>query len=234
MENNPFPKPKPQPEIEKKIQERITKALKAENWFAKWTHGNRYQSGIPDIYAHHRIYGPRWIEVKKPKGSKLEDTQYEVFSAWEARRVGVWVLTDADLHLLLEPPNWRVMDRGRVVTTKRAERRASVGPERDLQEAIKAKLRSTGWHCSDLYGHTYSHGFPDMYCCHRDWGGRFIEVKTRPVFTPSQKRVFREMTDAGCPIWVMTDDDISVLFRKCNIGDYSDRLAVDFSPLRTC
>lgn len=228
---NLFPKPKQQPELEKKIQTRICKALKDEGWWSKWTHGNKFQSGVPDVYAHHKVYGPRWIEVKKPKGSRLEDTQYEVFTAWEERRVGVWVLTDTDLHLLLEPPNWRIMDTGRIITTKRVERRSSAGPEREIQESAKEKLRDRGWHCVDMYGHTFSHGFPDMYCCHRDFGSRWVEFKAQKAFTPSQKRVFKEMTDVNCGIWVLTSDDITPLFRRPNIGDFSAQLALPGNPL---
>jgi hypothetical protein len=230
--DNPFPRPKPQPELEKAIQKRITKALQSEGWFAKWTHGNKFQSGVPDVYAHHRVYGPRWIEVKKPKGSRLEDTQYEVFAAWEERRVGVWVLTDADLGLLLRPPNWRTFDTGRVVTTRRVERLPSGGPEREIQEAIKARLREGGWHCVDLYGHTFSHGFPDLYACHRDWGSRWIEVKARAAFTPSQVRVFREMAAAGCGIWVLHSADVTPLFRRPNLDEFSSQLSPPRNPLR--
>jgi len=228
---SPFPRPKEKPELEKKIQERITKALKAESWFVKWTHGNRYQSGVPDLYCHHKVYGPRWVEVKKPTGSRLEDTQYELFTAWEERRIGVWVLTDADLHLLLEPPNWRIMDTGRPVTTKRVERRASSGEEREIQESAKAKLRNRGWHCVDMYGHTFSHGFPDVYCCHRDFGSRWVEFKARKAFTPSQKRVFHEMTSVGCGVWILTSDDIAPLFRRPNIGEFSRQLVLPGNPL---
>jgi hypothetical protein len=230
---NPFPKPKPQPELEKSIQKRITKALTEEGWFAKWTHGNKFQSGVPDVYAYHRVYGPRWIEVKKPRGSRLEDTQIEVFTAWEVRRIGVWILTDADLPLLLGPPNWREFDTGRPLKSKRIERRASSGPERELQERIKEKLRADEWHCVDLHGNTFSHGFPDLYACHRTWGSRWIEVKIEPRFTPSQKRVFREMTEHGVPIWVLRSDDVKVLFRRANVGEYSDALAAPKHPFES-
>jgi VRR-NUC domain len=227
---NPFPKPKQQPELEKSIQKRITKALAKENWWSKWTHGNKFQSGVPDMYAFHPVYKARWIEVKKPKGSRLEDTQLEVFAAWEERRIGVWVLTDEDIPKLLEPPNWREFDTGREIKKERVERRASSGKERDLQEAIKRKLRDTGWHCVDLHGNTFSHGFPDLYACHRDWGSRWIEVKAALKFTPSQKRVFREMTNVGAPIWVLRNDDVRPLFRNANIDEYSQYLTEPKSP----
>lgn len=232
MENSPFPKAKPKPEDEKSIQRRITKALQNEGFFVKWTHGDRYQMGVPDMYTHHRVYGPRWVECKRPGGSRLEDSQIELFSEWEARRIGVWVLTDATPEKLLAPPNWREFHTGREVKRPRVERLSSSGPERDLQEAIKRKLRATGWSCVDLHGMTYSHGFPDLYACHYDWGGRFIEVKAQVRFTPAQKRVFREMTDVGCPIWVLTSDDVTPLFRKANVDQYSMRLAAPKNPLR--
>jgi hypothetical protein len=224
VETNPFPKLKQAPELEKNIQKRITKALKDDGWWSKWTHGNKFQSGVPDVYAFHRVYGPRWIEVKKPKGSRLEDTQLELFEAWEQRKIGVWILTDATPELLLQPPNWREFDTGRVIKTKRIERRASSGPERELQEAIKAKLRAADWHTVDMHGNTFSHGFPDLYAAHKTWGSRWIEVKAALRFTPSQKRVFREMTEVGCPIWILRDDDVRALFRKANGDEYSEHL----------
>jgi hypothetical protein len=119
-----------------------------------------------------------------------------------------------------------------VIETKRVERRSSSGPERDLQEVIKAKLRATGWHCVDLYGHTFSHGFPDMYACHRDFGSRWVEVKASLKFTPSQKKIFPLMTAAGAGIWVLTSEDVGPLFRKANVGQYSVQLAAPKNPLR--
>jgi hypothetical protein len=206
--------------LEAKIQREIIRELHKNDWYAKSTHGNAFQSGIPDVYCCHRVYGPRWVEVKRPKLGHLEDSQYEVFSEWEQRNVGVWLLKEPDLSPLFKPPNWRIMVRGDKPRAKRVVRVGSSGPERDLQELLKAQLTTTGWYCTDFFGHTFSYGFPDFYCCHADWGSRWVEVKIKPSFTPAQKKNFVVMADFGAKIWVLRTGDISPLFRPPNLGDY--------------
>lgn len=61
------------------------------------THGNMFQSGLPDLYATHYTHGARWIEVKLPlmKGSKFTNAQYEVFPKLVANGSRIWILTGA-------------------------------------------------------------------------------------------------------------------------------------------
>lgn len=33
-------------------------------WVLVKTHGNQFQKGLPDYYAMHNKYSPRWIETK--------------------------------------------------------------------------------------------------------------------------------------------------------------------------
>ena len=78
---------------------------------AKATHGNAYSRGWPDIFASHRDFGHRWIEVKLPdmKGSKYTAAQLEWFPRFMAARSGVWVLTaatDTEYLKLFDKPNW--------------------------------------------------------------------------------------------------------------------------------
>jgi len=77
------------------IQEKIMKMLRLKGWWVKRIHGNMYQGGLPDLYASHRVYGVRWIEVKLPsmKGSKFTRAQLETFPEMCKNGSGVWVLT---------------------------------------------------------------------------------------------------------------------------------------------
>lgn len=73
--------------------------LEMKGWWVKSTHGNLYQSGFPDLFATHRHYGPRWIEVKRPgrRGKNVfEPSQLVTFKEMCANGTGVWVLTGYD------------------------------------------------------------------------------------------------------------------------------------------
>lgn len=96
---------------EKKIQDELVRYLTNLGWFVKVTHGNAFSSGWPDLYACHKTYGSRWIEVKLPdmKGSKYTKSQLRDFPKFCANGAGVWVLTganDRQYELLFRPPNW--------------------------------------------------------------------------------------------------------------------------------
>src|SRR5689334_4304765 len=94
---------------EKIRQIKIMAKLRVRGWYCKATHGNEFQSGFPDIFACHIRYGSRWIEIKNPTGSKLEDSQKEVFEEFGKKKIGVWILTDDtdwELNKLMGPDNW--------------------------------------------------------------------------------------------------------------------------------
>lgn len=98
---------------EHKIQEAIIKMLRYKEWYVKVMVGNAYQFGIPDLWASHHRYGPRWIEVKLPgmKGSRFTAAQLEDFPKICANGSGVWVLTGAteeEYRKLFRAPNWHV------------------------------------------------------------------------------------------------------------------------------
>ena len=93
------------------VRDAIIKMLKAKDWYAKTTHGSVYQSGFPDIYATHRKYGHRWIEVKLPtrRGDVFTKAQHEVFRKLCAFGDGVWVLVgynEFEYNKLFRPYNW--------------------------------------------------------------------------------------------------------------------------------
>ena len=75
----------------------------------KETHGNMYQSGFPDLFACHKRYGSRWIEVKNPLKYKFTPAQLQDFPMFAAHGVGVYVLTAAtqlEYDKLFLPANW--------------------------------------------------------------------------------------------------------------------------------
>lgn len=90
---------------ESQIQSRIRDRLHMAGWKTRKIHGNKFQSGLPDLYAYHKIHGQRWIEIKDPKG-KLLDSQVKVITEFSKYGVGVWILeSSADLPKLYGKPN---------------------------------------------------------------------------------------------------------------------------------
>lgn len=92
---------------ERDIQEALKRELEKEGWYVKETHGNIYQYGFPDLYATHKKWGARWIEVKNPAGYCFTPAQQQTFPMFNAHGVGVWVLTSvAELGKLFLEQNW--------------------------------------------------------------------------------------------------------------------------------
>lgn len=91
------------------IQEAIIKKLTLLQWYVKSTHGNMFQQGFPDLYACHRSYGARWIEVKNPEAYCFTPAQLECFPMFSAKNIGIWVLvsdSDEEIRKLHGPANW--------------------------------------------------------------------------------------------------------------------------------
>jgi len=96
---------------ETKIQKAIVNLLKINDWHIVETHGNMYQSGLPDLYACHLHYGSRWIEVKVKDRYKFTSAQLENFPAFAAKGVRIWILTEAtqaEYDKLFKPANWHM------------------------------------------------------------------------------------------------------------------------------
>lgn len=94
---------------ERVIQDEIVKFLRFREWLVRETHGNMFQHGFPDLYATHRRYGPRWIEVKNPKAFSFTPAQMEFFPLLCAHGSGVWIMTaatDEEYQKLYGPANW--------------------------------------------------------------------------------------------------------------------------------
>jgi hypothetical protein len=77
------------------IQERVTAFLKQRGWVVEETHGNVYQTGLPDLFAWHLNYGFRWIDVKNPDAYRFTKHQCQKWTTWEKAGLGVWIMTAA-------------------------------------------------------------------------------------------------------------------------------------------
>ena len=93
------------------VVDAITMYMKARDWLVMKTHGNKFQSGFPDLFTAHRKYGVRWIEVKLPTRGKnpFTEAQLGTFAEFTAKGVGVWVLvagTKKEYEKLWKPANW--------------------------------------------------------------------------------------------------------------------------------
>jgi hypothetical protein len=91
------------------IQEAIVKMLAGKGWFVKETHGNMFQSGLPDLYCCNKRYGSRWVEVKNPLKYCFTPAQLFDFPLMAALGVGIWILTagtELEYNKLFQPPNW--------------------------------------------------------------------------------------------------------------------------------
>lgn len=98
-------------------------------------------------------------------------------------------------------------------------------PEDIIRDAIAKKLRLFGWFVKVTNGNTYQTGFPDLYCTHKEYGPRWIDVKRkeRHAFTPAQVRDWPQFMANGSPIWILTsdtDDELALLFRPANLYLY--------------
>lgn len=92
------------------IQRDLITFLEARGWLVERMIGNAYQFGVPDLYAHHIKWGPRWIDVKVKGRYTFTTAQKIKWPLWEEHGAGIWILTAADQEQydkLFQPPNWR-------------------------------------------------------------------------------------------------------------------------------
>ena len=109
MANGPFGSIRVRDGPEGKIQAELIKFLRYREWFVKETVGSMYQSGFPDLYCSHSVWGARWIEVKNPLAYRFTPAQIQDFPKFCAHGAGIWVLTAAteeEYQKLNRPCNW--------------------------------------------------------------------------------------------------------------------------------
>lgn len=218
---------------EAKVQREIIDHLTLRGWYVQSTHGNAYQSGLPDLFCCHQSYGARWVEVKKKEKYAFTESQLTVFTKFASKNIGVWVMTDPlQYNCLFSPANWYTyLLNSRGITLKdKVEIIPKKGPEAIIQNAIIAKLTRelpgddlANWFCIETYGSLYQSGFADIYACHVQYGARWIECKNpkKYCFTPAQMRCFPRFQCEGVGIWILTSShECDKLFKACNWRDY--------------
>ena len=92
---------------ESQLQSEIQSYLRSRGWLSYVTTANALMSGIPDLILFRSDVGVRFADVKRPVGGTLTKRQVQVWSDWESHGLGVWVITECDESVLLEPHNWR-------------------------------------------------------------------------------------------------------------------------------
>lgn len=94
-------------------------------------------------------------------------------------------------------------------------------PEAKIQDDLAKYLRAREWLVKYTHGSLYQSGFPDMFCAHKKYGIRWVEVKcpTGYRFTPAQLEFFPALASKGVGVWVLTaatDEEYQKLFGAAN------------------
>lgn len=95
------------------------------------------------------------------------------------------------------------------------------GPEAEIVEKIYKKLTLMDWLVKVMHGNVFQAGFPDLFCCNKNYGIRLVEVKNPDnySFTPAQLELFPKLQSHGCGVWVLvsdSDSEIKKLFGPAN------------------
>jgi hypothetical protein len=87
------------------------------------------------------------------------------------------------------------------------------GPEAKIQNAIIEKLRGGEWLVVVTHGNEFQKGLPDLWCAHRHYGVRWVEVKNTVNyrFTDAQMELFPAMQSKGVGVWVLQSAEPSEL-----------------------
>lgn len=81
--------------------------MQRDGWYVKKMHGSKFQSGLPDVYASHRQFGERWIELKVDNNT-LEQSQISEFGKMSAGGCRIFILRKISEYpdVLFRAPNW--------------------------------------------------------------------------------------------------------------------------------
>jgi hypothetical protein len=210
-----------QPEL--KVRNAIRKMFEGRGWGVWITHGNKYQSGFPDLYVAHPEYGERWIDAKVEGHYSYTKAQKYLWPLWHYRyKVGTWIMTgdgQEQYDRVFRAPNWRDYWRpvwgdpeANLTLKTRVDDTLPLDaqPELKIRTAIRIMLESLGWGVWITHGNTYQSGFPDLYVAHPKHGTRWIDAKVegRYSFTKAQKRLWplwHYTYKIG--LWIITGDD---------------------------
>jgi hypothetical protein len=94
-------------------------------------------------------------------------------------------------------------------------------PEDLIVTQLKSFLKTRDWLVKKTHGNEYQSGFPDLFCYHKRYGLRWIEVKVSKTghLQGSQIEFFRELAAVGCGVWILTaanDAQYQLLFKEPN------------------
>lgn len=95
------------------------------------------------------------------------------------------------------------------------------GPEAKIQEDIIRALRGGEWVVVVTHGNEFQKGLPDLYCAHRQYGTRWVEVKNTVNyrFTDAQLKLFPLFQSVGVGVWVLQSGEpaeLQKLFKPAN------------------
>lgn len=97
------------------IQGEVIRFLRERGWHVERlvggeVRGGAVQSGLPDIFACHKKFGIRFIEIKYEDSFRFTSAQKWKFPLLMANGCGIWILTEASLEqyerLFKEPNLW--------------------------------------------------------------------------------------------------------------------------------
>ena len=97
--------------------------------------------------------------------------------------------------------------------------------ERDIQRELVKFLQARGWHVERMLANSFQTGIPDLFCYHRKWDMRWIEVK-RPEgysFTLRQRQKWPQWERSGIPIHILTaatQEQYDLLFEPPNWREF--------------
>lgn len=95
--------------LEKDIEREVRRQLVKLGWNVEKTHGSLYMKGWPDLFLAHRVYGCRWVEMKRPGDGALTPSQVALFTRWRRYGIAIYILTKVeDIKLLKGPGNWYI------------------------------------------------------------------------------------------------------------------------------
>ena len=96
------------------------------------------------------------------------------------------------------------------------------GPEAEIVERIKNKLTLLNWFVVVLHGNLYQFGMPDLFCTHKNYGIRLVEVKNPKNygFTAAQLEVFPKLMAHGANVYVLVDDSDAEINKLMGPGNW--------------
>ena len=95
-------------------------------------------------------------------------------------------------------------------------------PEGVGQDGLVRYMRARGWWCKKIHGGKFQSGLPDLYCCHPQYGQRWIEMKAPGgKLRSSQVQNFGEMKRHGVDVFVLeSEKHYGRLFKNANWMEY--------------